>query len=116
MDPRDEFSKPILFAFNQSTIDTASYFILDELADNLERFERVVLEVQGHTDNVGTEEYNQRLSEMRAEAVKSALVARGIDATRLRTRGFGFMMPVVPNDTEENRARNRRTVFRILRK
>jgi len=116
MDPRDEFSKPILFAFNQSIIDSASYFILDELADALERFDRVVLEVQGHTDNIGTEEYNQLLSEARAEAVKTALVHRAIDATRLRTRGFGFMLPVVPNDTEENRAKNRRTVFRILRK
>ncbi len=116
MDPRDEFSKPILFAFNSSTIDTASNYILDELADNLERFDRVVLEVQGHTDNIGTEEYNQTLSEQRAESVKSALVRRGIDATRLRTRGFGFLMPIVPNDSEENRAKNRRTVFRILRK
>lgn len=116
MDPRDEFSKPILFAFNQSVIDTASFYILDELSDALERYDRVVLEVQGHTDNVGTEEYNMTLSQARAEAVKSALVNRGVDATRLRTRGFGFMMPVVPNDSEENRAKNRRTVFRILRK
>ncbi len=116
MDPRDEFSKLILFAFNKSDIDTASYYILDELSDAMERFERVVLEVQGHTDNVGTEEYNQTLSQARAESVKSALVNRGVDATRLRTRGMGFMMPVVPNDTEENRAKNRRTVFRILRK
>lgn len=116
MDPRDEFSKPILFAYNQSTIDSSSYYILDELSDALERFDRVVLEVQGHTDNIGTEQYNQTLSEARAEAVKTALVSRGVDATRLRTRGFGFMMPVEPNDSEENRAKNRRTVFRILRK
>lgn len=116
MDPRDEFSKPILFAFNQSMIDTASFYILDELSDALERFENVVLEVQGHTDNIGTEDYNQTLSQARAESVKSALVQRGVDATRLRTRGMGFLMPVVPNDTEENRAKNRRTVFRILRK
>jgi len=116
IDPRDEFSKLILFAYNKSDIDTASYYILDELSDALERFENVVLEVQGHTDNIGTEEYNQILSQSRAESVKSALVNRGVDATRLRTRGMGFMMPVVPNDSEENRAKNRRTVFRILRK
>ncbi|MBC8124613.1 MAG: OmpA family protein [Candidatus Kapabacteria bacterium] len=116
IDPRDEFSKLILFAFNKSDIDTASYHILEELSDALERFENVVLEVQGHTDNIGTEEYNQTLSQARAESVKSALVNRGVDATRLRTRGMGFMMPVVPNDSEENRAKNRRTVFRILRK
>jgi len=115
-DIRDEFSKPILFAFNQSIIDSTSFYILDELADALERFERVVLEVQGHTDNIGGEEFNLRLSNARAEAVKSALVARGIDATRLRTKGYGFSMPVVPNDSPENQAKNRRTVFRILRK
>ena len=116
IDPRDEFSKLILFAYNESDIDTASYYILDELSDALERFENVVLEVQGHTDNIGTEEYNQILSQSRAESGKSALVNRGVDATRLRTRGMGFMMPMVPNDSEENRAKNRRTVFRILRK
>ena len=116
IDPRDEFSKLILFAYNESDIDTASYYILDELSDALERFENVVLEVQGHTDNIGTEEYNQILSQSRAESVKSALVNRGVDATRVRTRGMGFMMPMVPNDSEENRAKNRRTVFRILRK
>ena len=68
------------------------------------------------TDNIGGEEFNMRLSNARAEAVKSALVARGIDATRLRTKGYGFSMPVVPNDSPENQAKNRRTVFRILRK
>lgn len=116
IDPRDEFSRPILFAFNQSEIDSASYYILDELAEALERFERVLLEVQGHTDNVGTEEYNQKLSLARAESVRSGLILRGIDGSRLRTRGFGFTMPVVANDTENNRALNRRTVFRIIRK
>lgn len=115
-----EFTKRILFAFDESIIDSASYPMLDELADALQRFDQVVLEIQGHASRNGSDdnraEYNQKLSERRAESVKEALVVRGIDPTRLRTRGFGFFMPVVPNDTPENQALNRRTVFRILRR
>ncbi|MFM8771722.1 MAG: OmpA family protein, partial [Candidatus Kapaibacterium sp.] len=115
-----EFTKRILFAFDESIIDSSSYPILDELADALQRFDRVVLEIQGHASRNGADdnrvEYNQKLSERRAESVKEALVQRGIDAIRLRPKGFGFSMPVVPNDTPDNQALNRRTVFRILRK
>jgi outer membrane protein OmpA-like peptidoglycan-associated protein len=82
----------------------------------LERLDRVVLEVQGHTDNVGGEEYNQKLSLERANAVRDALVQRGVAENRLRTKGFAFFVPVASNDTEEGRAKNRRTVFRVLRK
>lgn len=115
----NEFSKRILFAYDESTIDTSSYVIIDELADALLRFDRVVLEIQGHASRSGPDdnrvEYNQNLSLRRAESVKQALVDRGVQAFRLKTRGFGFSMPVVPNDSETNRALNRRTVFRILR-
>ncbi len=77
---------------------------------------RLRLEIQGHTDNIGTIEYNQRLSERRAKAVYDALVERGVDPKRLRWRGFGMSQPVAPNDTEEGRALNRRTQFVILAK
>jgi hypothetical protein len=103
-----EFNRYIQFAYNRSDIDSSSTYIIDELAEALERYERVYLEVQGHTDNIGGEEFNQRLSEARANAVRDALIARGIDPKRLRARGFGF--------SEAGRAKNRRTVFRILRK
>ena len=89
---------------------------MDELADALERYDRVYLEVQGHTDNIGGEEFNQKLSDARANAVRDALIERGIAPRRLRARGFGFSVPVESNDTDEGRARNRRTVFKILRK
>jgi outer membrane protein OmpA-like peptidoglycan-associated protein len=111
-----EFNRYIQFAYNRSDIDSSSTYIIDELAEALERYERVYLEVQGHTDNIGGEEFNQRLSEARANAVRDALIARGIDPKRLRARGFGFSVPVESNDTEAGRAKNRRTVFRILRK
>jgi len=116
LSPTDEFSRLILFAYNKSEIDSASAPIIDELADALERFDRVIIEIQGHTDNVGGEEFNQILSEARANSVRNALIAKGIEPERMRSRGFGFTVPIAPNDTDQNRARNRRTVFKILRK
>ncbi len=66
------------------------------------------IEVEGHTDNVGSAEYNQKLSEQRANAVLNYLVDRGIDKTRLKAKGFGFDKPVADNDTPEGKAKNRR--------
>lgn len=115
----NEFSKRILFAYDESIIDSSSYSIIDELADAMLRFDRVVLEIQGHASRSGPDDnrvdYNMNLSLRRADAVKQALIDRGVQAFRLKTRGFGFSMPLVPNDSEANRALNRRTVFRILR-
>lgn len=115
-DVGSQFTKYIAFAYNSSVIDSASYPTLDQLAADLDRFQRVVLEVQGHTDNIGGEEFNQRLSEARANAVRDYLISKGVDPSRLRPRGFAFFVPVASNDTEAGRALNRRTVFKILRK
>ncbi len=111
-----QFERIILFDFDKATLRPEALPIIDELAELLKRYPRIRLEVQGHTDNIGTPEYNQRLSEARAQAVVDALVERGIDRRRLRPRGFGMTMPVAPNDTEENRQKNRRTVFKIIAK
>ena len=74
------------------------------------------LEVQGHTDNIGGEEFNQLLSERRAKAVMDALISKGIEERRLRYRGFGYSQPEVSNDTEQGRAQNRRTMFKVTAK
>jgi VWFA-related protein len=108
------FNKNVLFDFSKATIRPESYAILDEIARQLKKFPRVRLGVHGHTDNVGGEEFNQKLSIQRAEAVVEALVGRGIDRSRLRPRGFGMLQPLAPNDVEENRQKNRRTEFVIL--
>lgn len=108
------FKKNILFDFAKATIRPESYHVLDEIARQLKKYGRIKLGVHGHTDNVGGEEFNQRLSEERAAAVVQALAERGIDTKRLRPRGFGMIQPVAPNDTEENRQKNRRTEFVIL--
>ncbi|MCX7908789.1 MAG: OmpA family protein [Ignavibacteria bacterium] len=115
-DSGDTFVRPILFDFDKWDIKPESFAIIDEIVDQMMSRPKLRLEIQGHTDNVGTIEYNQRLSERRAKAVYDALVERGVDPKRLRWRGFGMSQPIAPNDTEEGRALNRRTQFLILAK
>lgn len=88
---------------------------LRKLADFMTRNNKVVIEIGGHTDNVGAAEMNQKLSELRAKEVYRYLVDGGIDQSRMRYNGYGLSQPVMPNDTPEGRALNRRTEFRIIR-
>lgn len=115
-DPGDEFVIPINFDFAKWDIKPESLPVIDELVDQMMSRPKLKIEIQGHTDNVGTQEFNQVLSEKRANAVKEAIVSRGIDESRIRTRGFGLTRPIANNDTEEGRAKNRRTQFVILAK
>jgi outer membrane protein OmpA-like peptidoglycan-associated protein len=115
-DVGDEFTLPILFDFNKSDIKPESMHLIDEIVDNMLARPKLRLEIQGHTDNVGGIDYNQTLSENRAIAVYNAIVLRGIDESRLRYIGFGMSKPIAPNDSEENRAKNRRTNFIVLAK
>lgn len=87
---------------------------LDRLVDLLTDQAGVSVEIAGHTDNVGSDTANQQLSERRAAAVKLYLEQHGIDAARIQSIGYGESRPVAPNDTEAERARNRRTTFRLL--
>ncbi len=110
-------SQAILFDFDKATIrDSSSWQIIEEWADMMQRVPGLKIEVRGHTDITGTDEHNQLLSEARAEAVRQALLQRGVEADRVRSRGFGSSQPIAPNDTEENRQKNRRTEFVIIAK
>ncbi len=115
-DVGDEFVRPILFDFNKWDLKDDAIPIIEEIVDAMMSRPRLRLEIQGHTDNIGTQEYNLQLSELRAKAVYDAIVSRGIDPARLRYRGFGFAKPVASNATEEGRAKNRRTQFVVLAK
>ena len=84
------------------------------LAEFLQRNADLKVELAGHTDNVGSESYNLKLSAERAESVRNALIDKGIDANRLTAKGYGASQPIVPNDTEEHRALNRRTEMIII--
>lgn len=110
------FTRPINFDFNKSDIKPESIPIIEEIVDVMLSNPKLKLEIQGHTDNIGGIEFNLRLSEARALAVFDAIVQRGVDSSRLRYRGFGFSRPVANNDSEEGRAKNRRTEFVVLAK
>jgi len=105
-------TQQIQFEFNKAIIKPGiSYKILDEVVGVLNDNPKITLEVQGHTDNVGGDAYNMKLSQSRADAVRVYLTSHGISGTRLVSKGFGFHQPLVPNSSESNRALNRRVQF-----
>lgn len=104
----------LFFATNKTYILPASAQAMEDLATFLAENEGVAIRITGHTDNVGTDEANQKLSEGRANAVKKDLIKRGIDPDRIETEGKGESEPVADNDTEEGRALNRRVEFVII--
>lgn len=103
----------ITFDFAKSTIRPESYEYLDKLATTLIRSNRRI-EVKGHTDNVGSAEFNMDLSRQRAEAVVDYLVKKGVNRNKLTYSFYGMSRPLSTNDTEEGRAMNRRVEFTIL--
>jgi OmpA-OmpF porin, OOP family len=106
--------EPIYFDFDKATIKPVSYPVLDEVAKVMRDGPTIVVRVEGHTDDVGSDAYNARLSERRAHSVVKYLVAKGIDPARLQAIGFGESRPIATNDTPEGRAKNRRTEFHIV--
>lgn len=106
----------IYFPFNSFDLTLESKIVLDQLLDFLTENYTICIQVQGHTDNIGNDVGNLKLSENRAKSVYNYLIEQGISETRLTYKGFGKSMPVTGNETEEGRAKNRRTVFVITRK
>ena len=99
------------FGFDSTTVEERYFSDLSELADFLKRFSDVQVNVEGHTDSTGPDDYNQQLSQRRAQAVVDMLVNQyGIAAGRLEAQGFGESQPVASNDTEAGRAENRRVM------
>lgn len=105
--------KNIFFETNSWLLKPESQNQLEEMAQFMKMNPGIVMEVVGHTDNVGTREYNQELSEKRAGAVVLELLKRKIEPYRLKSKGAGFSSPVGDNNTEEGRSVNRRTEFRV---
>ena len=101
----------VLFDFNKSTLQPASDPVLQKVADLLSKDPALKVEVQGHTDNVGSDAYNQTLSEARARAVMDWLIKHGVPAGRLTAKGYGKTMPVADNGSDEGRAKNRMRDF-----
>ncbi len=109
-----EVLKRIEFEFDRSTILPVSFPILDEVVSLLKANPTIKqMLIEGHTDNQGTPEYNQKLSDDRANSVMAYLVSKGIEAGRLSAKGWGLTKPRASNDTDEGRQRNRRVEFHI---
>jgi OOP family OmpA-OmpF porin len=101
----------IHFDFDKSDILSDAIPVLSEIGDVMMKNPGLKMNINGFTDNIGSMEYNQALSERRAQAAKNYLVEQGIDSDRFSINGFSYTMPVAPNDTEEGRRMNRRVEF-----
>ncbi len=110
-----EISQMIHFAFDKAVIRPQSYPILDDVASIIKSNEASISKVmvEGHTDSIGSDAYNQRLSDRRAASVKTYLVNKGISAGMLDTVGYGESKPIATNTTAEGRAKNRRVQFKV---
>lgn len=111
----------VYYTLNSADLQPASFAALDKLVDTLRRYPQLVVEIGGHTDNTGSENWNQLLSQRRADNVAAYLVKQGIDKSRILSRGYGATMPLAPNtkpdgtDNPEGREQNRRTELKILK-
>lgn len=108
------FSAEALFDFDKSVVKPLGKQALDDLLNKLQGMNTEVMITVGHTDSVGSDEYNQKLSIRRAEAVKAYLVTKGIDSTRVYTEGKGETQPIADNKTSEGRSKNRRVTVEVV--
>ncbi|KPQ11617.1 MAG: OOP family porin [Saliniramus fredricksonii] len=106
--------EPIVFASGATSLGDEAAPLMDSLAILVDECAPAPVEIGGHTDSDGPAETNLRLSQERADSVRDALIARGIDAARLTAVGYGETEPLVPNDSDANKGRNRRIEFLII--
>jgi len=108
------FNADTFFDFDKSTLKPEGRQLLDQVAQQASGINLETIIAVGHTDSIGTEAYNQKLSERRAASVKSYLVSKGVDPNRVYTEGKGELQPVASNKTREGRAQNRRVEVEIV--
>ena len=103
----------IQFDHNSFVLTPSSYAELDKLVKLMQDNPSMYIELSAHTDDVGSEQYNLRLSQQRGESARKYLIRKGVAAKRIIAKGYGKSKPLVPNDSDENRAINRRVEFTI---
>jgi len=108
------FKSDYLFAVNSSTLLPGAQSELQRVATVIRQYPETNIQIAGHTDSTGSEDYNRRLSEQRAESVKTALIGMGVNPSRLTTIGYGEGRPIASNNTEGGRQQNRRVEVRIV--
>ncbi|HEX8420016.1 MAG TPA: OmpA family protein [Sphingomonas sp.] len=104
----------ITFAYDSADVQPQFRRTLDQVAETLGQYNQTYIDVYGHTDSTGSEQYNQTLSERRATSVADYLAGHGVQSARIATRGYGETQPVASNDTDEGRAANRRVEIKIV--
>ena len=110
----DLYNTVIYFPFNQRTLSDEDRKLLDKFAEYLIRNKNEILEIGGHTDNIGNKEYNVALSEDRALAVYQYLREKGVAKEKLKIQAYYYSQPLADNETEEGRAKNRRVNFKKI--
>lgn len=104
----------LFFDYDKYELKPESYYELDRLVGFLEKMGKVKIQIAGHTDIIGSAQYNKELSEKRARSVRSYLISKGITEDLLKIIAYGSSKPIVPNDSDENRAKNRRVEVTVL--
>jgi outer membrane protein OmpA-like peptidoglycan-associated protein len=116
IDPPKEFVlKSVYFDTGKSSLKASSFSSLNDLVEILNIKNTMVVEIQGHTDDVGKEEDNLKLSQARAEEVRNYLISKGIVANRVSAKGYGQTIPVADNSTDAGKAKNRRTSLKVIK-
>jgi len=113
--PKEFVLENVYFDSGKATLKSNSSTALNNLVEVLKAKSTMLVEIQGHTDNVGKEEGNQKLSQGRAEAVKNYLISKGIAAARISAKGYGSSLPIADNGTEAGKAKNRRTSLKVTK-
>lgn len=113
--PKEFVLENVYFDSGKTTLKPNSTSALNNLVEVLKAKSTMVVEIQGHTDNVGKEEDNQKLSQGRAEAVKNYLISKGIAANRISAKGYGSSQPIADNGTDAGKAKNRRTSLKVMK-
>ena len=108
------YAADAFFDFDKSVLKPAGKAKLDDLVSKVKGINLEVIIAVGHTDSIGTDAYNQKLSVRRAESVKAYLISKGIEKNRIYTEGKGEKQPVADNKTKEGRAKNRRVEIEVV--
>jgi outer membrane protein OmpA-like peptidoglycan-associated protein len=114
-DSKLELLETLLFASNRTTIQRKSFKVLDAAALVIKNHAEMRVEIEGHTDDRGSDAFNLKLSDGRAAAVKKYFIKKGVPAARLSSKGFGEAQPIADNKTTLGRGKNRRVELLILR-
>ena len=104
----------VTFDFNKTDVKPQFYPALNNIAHTIAQYNQTIVEINGHTDNVGTVAVNQRISEQRAQSVANYLSSQGVQSVRMETHGYNFQYPIANNNTDAGRAANRRVEIRLV--